>query len=45
MIKNQEKKNLIYYQRFIKTITNQNINILFNVVGMINEARIWNKKI
>ena len=37
-------KNLIYYQRFIKSITSQNINILFNVVGMINKARIWNKK-
>ena len=38
------KKNLVYYQRFSKLVTNQNLNLIFNVVGMINEARDWYRK-
>tara|TARA_B110000259_G_C13980927_1_gene388592 strand:+ start:984 stop:1520 length:537 start_codon:yes stop_codon:yes gene_type:complete len=37
-------KNLWYYHHFSKLITNQKINLIFNVIGMIDKARIWNKK-
>ena len=32
------------YCKFIKFITDQNINLIFTVVGMFDELRIWNKK-
>ena len=32
------------YCKFAKFITNQNINLIFAVVGMMNEVRAWNKK-
>lgn len=32
------------YCKFAKFITNQNINLIFAVVGMMNEVRTWNKK-
>ncbi len=32
------------YCKFAKFVTNQNINLIFAVVGMMNEVRIWNKK-
>ena len=32
------------YCKFAKFITNQNINLIFAVVGMMHEVRAWNKK-
>lgn len=32
------------YCKFVKFITNQNINIIFTVVGMMDEPRRWNQK-
>lgn len=32
------------YCRLAKFITNQNINVLFAVVGLMNEPRNWNRK-
>ena len=32
------------YCRFAKFITNQNINLIFAVVGMMDLVRSWNKK-
>ncbi len=37
-------KNLWYYHHFSKLITNQKTNLIFNVIGMIDEARKWNRK-
>tara|TARA_B100000965_G_scaffold406839_1_gene449447 strand:+ start:15434 stop:15964 length:531 start_codon:yes stop_codon:yes gene_type:complete len=37
-------KNLWYYHHFSKLITNQKINLIFNLIGMVNKAREWNKK-
>jgi len=37
-------KNLWYYHHFSKLITNQKINLIFNLVGMVNDARKWNRK-
>lgn len=33
-----------YYCNFLKFITDQNINVIFSVVGMFQELRTWNKK-
>ena len=30
--------------KFAKFITNQNVNLIFAIVGMIDEPRIWNRK-
>ena len=32
------------YSKFAKFITNQNINLIFAVVGMMEKVRSWNKK-
>jgi adenylylsulfate kinase-like enzyme len=32
------------YCKFVKFITDQNINLIFTVVGMFDEIRTWNKK-
>ena len=37
-------KNIWYYHHFSKLITNQKINLIFNLIGMIDKARKWNKK-
>lgn len=40
-----ERKVLgIYYCRYAKFITDQNINLIFAVVGMRNSTRNWNRK-
>lgn len=47
-IKGYSKKDrletVIKYCKLSKLITSQNINVLFAVVGMMDEARKWNKK-
>tara|TARA_B110000008_G_scaffold279933_1_gene329751 strand:- start:3689 stop:4219 length:531 start_codon:yes stop_codon:yes gene_type:complete len=35
---------VLKYCKLIKKITSQNINVIFSVIGMIDEIRIWNKK-
>ncbi len=43
--KKQERlKILKSYCQFAKFITNQNINLIFAVVGMFNEPRNWNRQ-
>ena len=37
-------KNCIKFTKFCKYITDQNINIIFTVIGMYKEIRDWNKK-
>ena len=37
------KANLAYYQKFSKLITDQNINLLMNVVSLYKDGRAWNK--
>jgi|TARA_B110000263_G_scaffold122077_1_gene106151 adenylylsulfate kinase len=37
-------KNLWYYHHFSKLITNQKVNLIFNLIGMIDKARNWNRK-
>ena len=37
-------KNLWYYHHFSKLITDQKTNLIFNVIGMIDKARKWNRK-
>ena len=37
-------KYLKFYHKFCKKITNQNINVLFSVVGLSHEIRALNKK-
>ena len=32
------------YCKFAKFITNQNVNLIFAVVGMMDKIRAWNKK-
>ena len=32
------------YNKFAKYITNQKINLIFAVVGMVDEIRLWNRK-
>ena len=38
------KANVAYYQKFSKLITDQNINLLMNVVSLYKDSRAWNKK-
>ena len=42
--KQDRLKVLKSYCQFAKFITNQNINLIFAVVGMFNEPRKWNRK-
>ena len=42
--KKERIKNLWYYHHFSKLITNQKINLIFNLIGMYNRARRWNRK-
>ena len=35
---------LLKYLHFCKLITNQKINLIFNLIGMYNRARNWNRK-
>ena len=35
---------LLKYRHFFKLITNQKINLIFNVIGLYNRARDWNRK-
>ncbi len=35
---------LLKYRHFFKLITNQKINLIFNVIGMYKRARDWNRK-
>ena len=35
---------LLKYLHFTKLITNQKINLIFNLIGMYNRARRWNRK-
>ncbi len=37
-------KNLWYYHHFSKLITDQKINLIFNLIGLVNKAREWNRK-
>ena len=37
-------KNCKKYIKFAKYVTNQNINLIFTVIGMYHEIRDWNKK-
>ena len=37
-------ENLPKYLHFCKLITNQKINLIFNLIGMYNKARRWNRK-
>ena len=37
------KANVAYYQKFSKLITDQNINLLMNVVSLYKDGRAWNK--
>tara|TARA_B100000745_G_scaffold44844_1_gene27082 strand:+ start:159 stop:689 length:531 start_codon:yes stop_codon:yes gene_type:complete len=37
-------ENLQKYLHFCKLITNQKINLIFNLIGMYNRARNWNRK-
>ena len=32
------------YCKFLKFLTDQNVNVIFTVVGLFNELRKWNKK-
>ena len=42
--KKDRLKILKSYCKFAEIITNQNINLIFAVVGMFNEPRKWNRK-
>tara|TARA_B100000700_G_C14717503_1_gene702098 strand:+ start:117 stop:626 length:510 start_codon:yes stop_codon:yes gene_type:complete len=37
-------RNCVKYARFCKYVTDQNINIIFTVIGMFKKIRNWNKK-
>ena len=40
-----ERSNIVMkYCKLAKFVTNQNINVIFAVVGLISSARKWNKK-
>ena len=41
----EERSSLVLkYCKFAKFITNQNINLIFATIGMMNSVRKWNKK-
>tara|TARA_B100000073_G_scaffold97871_1_gene77780 strand:+ start:135 stop:665 length:531 start_codon:yes stop_codon:yes gene_type:complete len=41
---NERRKLVLKYCKLSKFITDQNINLIFAVVGMMDEVRNWNKK-
>ena len=41
---NERFKTVMKYCKLAKSITNQNINVIFAVVGMMHKIRAWNKK-
>ena len=41
---NERYEAVMKYSRLAKFITSQNINVLFAVVGLIEDIRVWNKK-
>jgi adenylylsulfate kinase-like enzyme len=41
----ERKKIVLQYQKFLKIIINQKINIIFAVIGMVNSVRKQNRKI
>ena len=47
-LKKYDKKSRLIYSkrfcRFARFITNQKINLIFAIVGMMNEPRTWNRK-
>lgn len=42
--KKEREKNYIKYLRFAKFMTDQNINIIFDLIGLYHKARSWNRK-
>lgn len=40
----QRLSNTRIYNKLIKLITDQNINVVISLVGLMHEPRIWNKK-
>ncbi len=42
--KNGRYSNSVKYRKFAKFITDQNINIIFTVVGMMKKTRLWLSK-
>jgi len=42
--KKEREKNYIKYLRFAKFVTDQNINIIFDLIGLYHKARLWNRK-
>ena len=43
--KKERKKLSKKFNKFAKFVTDQNINLIFAIVGMMNSMRSWNKKI
>jgi|TARA_B110000091_G_C13635758_1_gene399061 adenylylsulfate kinase len=41
---NERFKTVMKYCKLAKSITNQEINVIFAVVGMMHKVRAWNKK-
>lgn len=42
--KKEREKNYIKYLKFAKFVTDQNINIIFDLIGLYHKARSWNRK-
>ena len=42
--KKERERNYIKYLKFAKFITDQNINIIFDLIGLYHKARLWNRK-
>ena len=42
--KKEREKNYIKYLRFAKFITDQNVNVVFDLIGLYHKARSWNRK-
>ena len=42
--KKEREKNYIKYLRFAKFMTDQNINVIFDLIGLYDKARAWNRK-
>ena len=40
----ERRKLVLKYCKFSKFVTDQNINLIFAVVGMVDEVRNWNQK-
>ena len=41
---NERLETVMKYCKLAKSITSQNINVIFAVVGMMHKARAWNKR-